>query len=88
MKFDIEDINRSSRKDYEKAWIDSKKLLEMRGQYFKLQNLGKSHPINDFIQEAREFMIELGFQELILPMFVDESDVYDEYESLNSEYLG
>jgi O-phosphoseryl-tRNA synthetase len=79
MKFDIEEINRESKQDYEKAWIGSRNLLEMKGLKYTLQKMGKSHPINDFIQDARKFMIDLGFEELILPMFIDEFEIYKEY---------
>ncbi len=79
MKFNIDDLNQASKEDYEKAWLESKNLLKMKGDLYALKSQGKSHPTKDFIQDARKFMIELGFEELILPMFVDEMDVYKEY---------
>lgn len=79
MKFNIEELKKASKEDYEKAWNDSKSLLKMKGDLYTLKKQGNSHPVNDFIQEARELMIELGFEELVLPMFVDEADVYKEY---------
>ncbi|MHA1255871.1 MAG: hypothetical protein ACTSPS_09775 [Promethearchaeota archaeon] len=79
MPFNIEKIKRSAKSNYEKAWIETRDLLKLKGKVFKLQAMGKSHPVQDFISEARRVMISLGFEELILPMFVEEDDVYKQY---------
>jgi len=79
MPFDIEKINRESKANYEIAWLKTANLLKLKGAYFSLQKNGSSHIVNDFIFEARKKMISLGFEELILPMFVDEQDVYKQY---------
>src|SRR6056297_3057722 len=65
--------------DYEKAWMESKDFLTMEGNLFELKKQGKGHPLRDFMDMARTKMIELGFEELVLPMFVHEDDVYKEY---------
>jgi O-phosphoseryl-tRNA synthetase len=77
--FDMEKIKREASKDYEKAWLETKDLLKLSGKYYNLQKKGKSNPINDFIFEARKIMIALGFEELILPVFVEEEDIYRQY---------
>jgi O-phosphoseryl-tRNA synthetase len=79
MPFDTEKIKRKAQADYEKAWMDTKKLLKKKGTYFTLQKKGKPHPIYNFISEARFKMISLGFEELVLPMFVDEGEIYKQY---------
>ena len=79
MPFDIENIKREAKASYEKAWLDTRNLLKLEGNLFNLQKKAKSHPVQDFISEARKLMLALGFEELILPMFVEESDVYKQY---------
>ncbi|MFX1340278.1 MAG: O-phosphoserine--tRNA ligase [Promethearchaeota archaeon] len=79
MPFDTENIKRQAKRNYEKAWLETKILLKASGNYFNLQNKGKSHPVNDFISDARKKMIALGFEEVILPMFVEEEEVYKQY---------
>jgi O-phosphoseryl-tRNA synthetase len=79
MPFDIEKIIRESKVDYEKAWLDTRKLLKIEGNYYNLEKKQKSHIINDFIFEARENMLSLGFEELILPMFIEDYEIYKQY---------
>ena len=79
MPFDIEKIKRDAKANYEKAWLETKTLLKLEGKIFNLQKKGSSHPVQEFIAEARKSMIVLGFEELILPMFVEEDEVYKQY---------
>ncbi|TFG08561.1 MAG: O-phosphoserine--tRNA ligase [Promethearchaeota archaeon] len=79
MPFDVDKIKHESKLDYEKAWLETKNLLKLKGNYFNLQNKGSAHPINEFISYAREKMIHLGFEEIVLPMFVEEEDIYKQY---------
>lgn len=77
--FDVDKLKREAKKDYEDAWLESKNLLDLKGNYYTLQDKGKAHPIKEFISDAREMMLDLGFEELILPMFVEESEIYKQY---------
>ncbi|MHA1729694.1 MAG: O-phosphoserine--tRNA ligase [Promethearchaeota archaeon] len=80
MKWPINKIITMAKEDYEKEWLETAALFKNQGRIFNLQkNKGKSHPVKDFMSSIRTPMIELGFEEIILPMMVDESDVYKEY---------
>lgn len=79
MKFDVKKLIEEANKDYEDAWIKSSELLETKGKKFKLQNKGKAHPLYNFIQKARKNMIDLGFEEIVLPIIIEASHVYREY---------
>ncbi|MHA1150917.1 MAG: O-phosphoserine--tRNA ligase [Promethearchaeota archaeon] len=79
MPFDTDKIKRKARINYEKAWNDTKNLLKLKGNLFSLEKKGKSHPVQDFISEARKKMIALGLEELILPMFIEENEIYKQY---------
>ncbi|MFX1485792.1 MAG: O-phosphoserine--tRNA ligase [Promethearchaeota archaeon] len=78
-KFNIHEILRKAEEDYEKAWIETAKILEGKKGDFKLRKGGKTHPVLDFIQEARKVLTGLGFEEVILPTIVREEEVYKEY---------
>ncbi|NVM02469.1 MAG: O-phosphoserine--tRNA ligase [Candidatus Helarchaeota archaeon] len=79
MKFKIKDIKDLSNEDYEKAWIETQKLLKKEGKLFKLNKKGKPHILYDTIEKIRKILIELGFEETVLPMIVEDSTVYKEY---------
>ena len=79
MPFDTESIRRQAKKNYEKAWLETRELLKLSGNSFNLQSKGKTHPVNDFISDARLQMIALGFEEVVLPMFVEEDEIYKQY---------
>nr|MDO8110443.1 O-phosphoserine--tRNA ligase [Candidatus Sigynarchaeota archaeon] len=80
VKFDINNLLDAAKRNYEKAWNDSAKLLETDGTKYALDpSRSASHPIYDFIQEARKALLSLGFEEIVLPIFVDEDEIYKEY---------
>ncbi|MFX1316793.1 MAG: O-phosphoserine--tRNA ligase [Promethearchaeota archaeon] len=79
MPYNVKQIRRESKVNYEKVWLDTKNLLRLKGKFFSLEKKGKTHIINDFVFKIREKMISLGFEELILPMFVEEDEIYKQY---------
>jgi O-phosphoseryl-tRNA synthetase len=79
MPFDSDQIRRDLKHDYEKTWKETKNLLKIEGNFYTIQDKSKSHIVNDFICEARKIMLSLGFEEIILPMFIDEEEIYKQY---------
>ncbi len=79
MPFDVDKIKGNAKINYEKAWLETRDLLKIEGKLFELQKKGKSHPVQDFICSARLKMIKLGFEELILPIFIEENEIYKQY---------
>jgi O-phosphoseryl-tRNA synthetase len=74
-RFDIKKIEKEADKDYEKAWLDSAKLLEEKGKLFSLVDKGKKHPLSDLIFKVRQILLELGFSETVVPMIIERSEV-------------
>ncbi|MEJ2250243.1 MAG: O-phosphoserine--tRNA ligase [Candidatus Lokiarchaeota archaeon] len=72
-------MKKKSKENYEKAWLETKNLLKLKGNYFQLEDKSKSHPIPEFISKARKIMLSLGFEEVLLPMFIEEYDIYRQY---------
>ncbi|MCP4764100.1 MAG: O-phosphoserine--tRNA ligase, partial [archaeon] len=79
MKLPINKYLTMAKDDYEKAWLQSAEILEKKGRVFTLASKGKPHPVCEFMNSIRQPMIDLGFEEIILPVIVDEEDVYKEY---------
>ena len=79
MRFNIKALLEKAKKDYESAWMESRRFLRIEGRCFRLKPLGKSNEIMDFIEEVRRTLVEMGFEEVILPVIVNESEVYKEY---------
>lgn len=82
MTFDIKKLSDAASRNYEKAWLDSAGLLEREGKRFSLRaDRGRTHPVYDLVHEARGILVGMGFEELVLPMFVEEDEIYKQYGS-------
>ncbi|MDR2966691.1 MAG: O-phosphoserine--tRNA ligase [Methanobacteriaceae archaeon] len=72
-----------SKKDFEKAWIESKKTIKEPHPDFTYPrlkfNLGKSHILSDTVANLREAYLRLGFDEIINPLFIDKNHVYRQF---------
>jgi len=79
VKFDCKRIRADAEKDYEKTWLETRKLLGLTGRKFEAKGPGKEHPVFTFIARARQVFLKLGFQEVMVPVIVDEADIYKEY---------
>ncbi|MHA1132316.1 MAG: O-phosphoserine--tRNA ligase [Candidatus Helarchaeota archaeon] len=79
VKFDWRRIQRDSEENYEKTWLETRNLLKISGRSFKPKESGAPHPVFEFIANARKVLLELGYDEVIVPVIVDESAVYKEY---------
>jgi O-phosphoseryl-tRNA synthetase len=80
---DKKKIIKLAKKDFEKAWMESGKLLKNPHhdqQHPRLRfNTGKSHVLYDTIWQIRQAYLQLGFQETINPLFVEEEHVYKQF---------
>jgi len=78
--FDVKSIRAKAKKDYEKAWLETSKLLKRKGRILKWgKTIGRRHPIIDLVWRIRQILLSYGFEEVINPTIVDEADVYKEY---------
>lgn len=80
VRFDVKAIKASSKRNYEETWLETEKLLTRRGRsilWSKTQ--GKTHPVSDLIWKIRQIILSYGFEEIINPCIVEESEVYKQY---------
>jgi O-phosphoseryl-tRNA synthetase len=80
-KFNPSEILKTVRKEgFEKAWLESSKLLKLKGRALDWRKEeGKTHPIMDLVWKIRQIIFSYGFEELINPTIVDETEVYRQY---------
>ena len=80
---DRKTIIKLAKKDFEKAWIESGKLVKKPHpdeKYPKLKyEMGQSHVLFDTIAQLREAYIRLGFMEVVNPLFIDKSHVHKQF---------
>ncbi len=76
-------IIKLAKKDFEKAWIESKDLIKKPhpdDAYPRLKfEIGKSHILYDTISNLREAYLRLGFDEVVNPLFVDKEHIYRQF---------
>lgn len=78
MRLNIKDILAKSEEDFEKAWIDTGSLVGGKGA-FSRGGRGTTHPVVETANLLRGIYLELGFNEVVNPMTVDEADIYKQY---------
>jgi O-phosphoseryl-tRNA synthetase len=80
---DKKKVIKLAKKDFEKAWIESRKTIKEPHPDFSYPrlkyNLGKSHILSDTIANLREAYLRLGFDEVVNPLFIDKNHVYRQF---------
>ncbi|KXA94802.1 hypothetical protein AKJ39_01195 [candidate division MSBL1 archaeon SCGC-AAA259J03] len=80
MKFDIDRLKEKSEKDYESAWKESGELIKKIGKLFSLEReKGSLHPLFELVQEFREILSSLGFQETVVPALIERDEIRKQY---------
>ncbi len=83
MKFDAKNYRELVERDFEKAWLESRKVLSERdpnSQYPRLfYGFGKEHPLFSTIQKLREAYLRLGFVEVVNPLIVEDVHVKKQF---------
>lgn len=78
MRWDSREIKALARNDYEKAWMRTIDLVAKQGE-FRTRKEGKELRVYGLMQKIRATLIKNGFNEVSLPVFVDETDVYAQH---------
>ncbi|MGC9517300.1 MAG: O-phosphoserine--tRNA ligase [Methanomicrobiales archaeon] len=82
-KLNKKQLIKLAKKDFEKAWVETSKTLKKPhhdNEYPRLRfKTGKSHMLYDTITELRQAYLNLGFDEIINPLFIDEDHVYKQF---------
>ena len=83
MKFDIEEFRQRRKTDFEGAWHAGPSVITppaSAGIYPRYTyRRAKVHPIFDTIARLRAAYLSMGFDEAMVPVFIDEQDVYRQF---------
>lgn len=80
MEFRAKEIKEKSKNNYEEVWLDTAKLLQEKGRStFWLKGAGKKHPVIETELKFRKIFLNLGFDEVILPSIIPDTEVYKQY---------
>lgn len=75
-----EKVKESAQRDYEKAWLETAKLLKRTGRRLMWKKVGgRPHPVMELIQKVRRTLLSYGFEELVNPSIVSDDDVRRQY---------
>jgi len=83
MKFDIEEFKERRKTDFEGAWHAGPSVItpppsaNIYPRY--TYRRAKVHPIFDTIARLRAAYLSMGFDEAMVPVFIDESDIYRQF---------
>lgn len=83
MKFNVEEFKERRKTDFEGAWHAGPSVItpplsaEMYPRY--AYRRAQVHPIFDTIARLRSAYLSMGFDEAMVPVFIDESDIYRQF---------
>lgn len=80
MRLNIRDIFERAERDFEATWRETGSLVGGKG-VFRAGKRGSPHVLVETINRLREIYLDLGFDEVVNPMIVDEADIYKQYGS-------
>lgn len=78
MRLKIKEILEKAERDFEGAWKETGGMVGGRG-VFRPGKKGTRHILVETAQRLREIYLDLGFDEAVNPMVVEEADIYKQY---------
>jgi len=87
MKFNPEEVKLDTREDFDRAWSQSGKYLtpvDPAKDYSIKPGKGKPSPVYDTMNRLREAYLNMGFDEMVNPIIIDDTDIFKQfnYEAL------
>ncbi|MHC1586630.1 MAG: O-phosphoserine--tRNA ligase [Candidatus Hecatellaceae archaeon] len=79
--FDTRKIREMAEKDFEKAWLETARLLKLEGRSLEWVKgrEGKRHPVMEVASKLREIFLSYGLEEVLNPSIVGEAEIYRQY---------
>ncbi|MDK2892178.1 O-phosphoserine--tRNA ligase [Methanohalophilus sp.] len=83
MKFDPSSIKKQAEEDFDRAWNETASYVKfpiLNERYPQVSlKYGKPHPVYDTISKLREAYLRMGFEEIMNPLIVDETEVHKQF---------
>lgn len=77
--FDMKKIRAKAEKDYEQAWLESSEQIERYGKLLNLTDKRRPHALFELMLKVRQALLEMGFEEVMLPTIVEQGEVFTQY---------
>jgi len=82
-KWNAKEVKKLAKQDFENAWKETKKLIEVKADREKikagLQGEGKAHALFETIAKLRKAYLELGFEEIANPVFIEDKEIHKQF---------
>lgn len=78
-KLDIRKIRAKAAKDYERAWLETAELVKKHGKLLNLADRRRPHALFELILKIRQALLELGFEEVVVPTIIERGEVSNQY---------
>ncbi len=72
-------LERVKEEGFYKVWEECSSAIKQRGKLVLPEERGEPHVVSEVIEKIRKALLDLGFTEVINPVFVDEIEVYKQY---------
>jgi O-phosphoseryl-tRNA synthetase len=79
MKLNIKKIKDGAKKDFEKTWVDTAKLLPRKTEVKINKVRGAEHVFRETVARLRQIFLDMGFDETENLTILPAEDVYREY---------
>jgi len=82
VRLPVKDILAKSKENFEEAWIAYGKLIptkRLKPKDILGCGIGKPHPVYEVCEKLRQAFLNLGFEEIVNPLIVEEEDVKKQY---------
>ena len=79
MKLNIKKIKDDAKKDFEKTWVETAKLLPKKTEVKISKTRGAEHVFRKTVEQIREIFLDMGFDETENLSILPAEDVYREY---------
>jgi len=77
--FDVKKIRMNAEKDYEQAWLETAEKIVKYGKLLNLTDKRRPHALFELIIKVRQTLLEMGFEEVMLPTIIEQSEVFNQY---------
>ncbi len=74
-RWNSKELAKRAKRDFEKAWLETKALLPEAKEKKYFPAKGKPHVLFETIQKLRGAYLNLGFEEVVNPLFIEDKEV-------------
>jgi len=82
VRLPIKEILAKSKENFEEAWITYGKLIpdkRLKPKDILSYGVGKPHPVYEVCHKLRQAFLNLGFEEIVNPLIVEDEEVRKQY---------